>query len=97
MNQYEYQTSFFPVTYYGEEEDHGYNSNWIPTSPNPESIYDNNEYQKHMAEMGTKGWELISVQPLLRGAYGSDYTGTYGYGYSLTAGYYLFWKRILPS
>ncbi len=85
MNKYEYQTSFFPVTSYE------YNHHGTHQSPDPESFYDNNEYKKHMAEMGTKGWELISVQPLLRGAYGYDY------GYSLTAGYFLFWKRILPS
>ena len=43
--------------------------------------------------MGNEGWELVTVQPLLKGVYQA--AGYGGYGYSLTAGYYLFWTRII--
>jgi hypothetical protein len=49
----------------------------------------------HMQDMGSKGWELVNVQPLLRGIYkyNKDNASGFGLGYSLTAGYYLFWKK----
>jgi hypothetical protein len=43
--------------------------------------------------MGQDGWELVSVRPLLLGV--GQAIGYAGLGYSLTAGYYLFWKRVI--
>ncbi|MGI8996862.1 MAG: hypothetical protein ACR2GW_09360 [Pyrinomonadaceae bacterium] len=96
--KFEYTTSFVSVTY--EQEERGV---WIfkskkPTvAPNPASLYDDPEYQRLLREKGDAGWELVSVQPLLRGAYSYQPTpnASYGFGYSLTAGYYLFWKRVV--
>lgn len=93
---FEYSTNFVPVTY--EKEERGvwiFKKEMLPASPNPSSVYDNPEYQQHMSEMGKDGWELVSVQPLLRGLYQyqKDQHSGFGLGYSLTAGYYLFWKR----
>jgi hypothetical protein len=46
-----------------------------------------------MNRLGSEGWELVNVQPLLKGV--RDALGNSGMGYSLTAGYYLFWKRAV--
>ncbi|MDE2394402.1 MAG: hypothetical protein KGM91_03105 [Burkholderiales bacterium] len=93
---FEYQASFVAVTY--DKEQRGvwlFKEDLLPTTPNPGSLYNNPEYQKHMAAMGKAGWELVSVQPLLRGVsqYDKSEHCSFGLGYSLTAGYYLFWKR----
>ena len=63
--------------------------------PLAETLLENPEYAEHLALMGNDGWELANVQPLLRGVYEADSStsGGYGYGYSLTAGFYLFWKK----
>jgi hypothetical protein len=45
-----------------------------------------------MAAMGRQGWELVTVQPLLKGIYAKG-NAQVGFGYSLTAGYYFFWKK----
>ncbi|MBP1681043.1 MAG: hypothetical protein H6Q35_1382 [Proteobacteria bacterium] len=96
--QYQYHTSFRPVTY--EKEESGvwiFKKERLPVSPNPASLYDNEQYKRHLSEMGEQGWELINVQPLLRGLYQyeRDNKSGFGLGYSLTAGYYFFWKKTL--
>ncbi|CAJ3469029.1 Uncharacterised protein [Burkholderia pseudomallei] len=95
---FEYYTSFVPVTY--DKEERGawiFKKEMLPVSPNPGSVYDDPVYQKHMSDMGRDGWELVSVQPLLRGLYQfqKDQHSGFGLGYSLTAGYYMFWKRAI--
>lgn len=94
--KYEYETDFIPVTY--EREERGlwiFKREALPVSPDPSSLCGNPEYIARMQEMGQNGWELIAVQPLLRGMYQyeRDNNSGFGFGYSLTAGYYLFWKR----
>lgn len=94
--QFEYKTSFIPVAY--EREKRGlwiFQQDALPISPAPGSLYADPQYQAHLNDMGKEGWELVSVQDLLRGVYqykeGSN--KAFGLGYSLTAGYFLFWKR----
>ncbi len=92
--RFEYHTTFAPVDYHKVES-----RGWIfkeelpPYQPIIESLTINPAYEQHLESMGYEGWELVSVQPLLKGVWkASGYTGM---GYSLTAGYYLFWKRAL--
>jgi len=94
--KFEYDTTFIPITY--EKEEIGvwiFKKENLPVSPNPSSLYGNETYNQHMKEMGLMGWELVNVQPLLRGMYqyNKDNKSGFGLGYSLTAGYYLFWKK----
>jgi|GEM_PF-599875 len=98
--QYEYKTTFFPITYQVDTEMQGrwfFKTEKLLQKPLPESLMYSTEYEDFANEMGKKGWELVSVQPLLEGIYGhelgSNTSG--GYGYSLTAGYFFFWKRPL--
>lgn len=99
-SRFKYQTSFIPVSY--EREQRGmwiFKQEALPIAPDPASLYANRQYQEHMDEMGASGWELVSVQPLLRGVYQfkKDNQSGFGLGYSLTAGYYLFWKRNIAN
>lgn len=98
--RFEYMTTFVPMAYESEES-----GVWIfkeeepPRKPLVESLTDNPAYAQQMNRMGNEGWELVSVQPLLKGAgkvWGSAAIGgAAAIGYSLTAGYYLFWKRTI--
>ncbi|MGH9854808.1 MAG: hypothetical protein ACREBD_33675 [Blastocatellia bacterium] len=90
--RFEYQTTFVPVVYLIEEK-----GDWLfkeadsPHEPIVESLTGNPAYEQHLKRMGNEGWELVSVQSLLKGVV--KMYPTTGMGYSLTAGYYLFWKR----
>jgi hypothetical protein len=90
--RFEYLTTFVPMDYESEES-----GNWVfkvkqpPRRPIVESLTDNPAYAQHLNRLGNEGWELVSAQPLLRGVWIAQGYG--GMGYSLTAGYYLFWKR----
>lgn len=96
MKAYYYHTTFFPVQYEDRSATRSGHTTVLPdTDPLAESLIENPDYQEHLALMGNDGWELAQVQPLLRGVYEADSSthGGYGYGYTLTAGYFLFWKK----
>ena len=92
--RFEYLTTFVPVAY--EKEESGA---WLfkevrpPRRPIIESLTDNPGYAEHLNRLGNEGWELVNAQPLLKGVWKA--LGTAGIVYSLTAGYYLFWKRAV--
>lgn len=91
--RFEYLTTFVPVFYQEEEGGGGLlmKKLSLPRNPIIESLTANTAYAEHLNRLGSAGWELVNVQPLLKGV-----RETYGYegiAYSLTAGYYLFWKR----
>jgi hypothetical protein len=65
----------------------------LPHKPIVESLTDNPAYAQNLNRLGNEGWELVNVQPLLKGVWRVG--GRSGLGYSLTAGYYLFWKRAV--
>ncbi len=67
----------------------------ITNFPDLEGFMKNEENKKHLNEMGRKGWELLSVQQVLRGMYHYQMQSGagYGLGYSLTAGFMLFWRK----
>jgi hypothetical protein len=92
--RFEYITTFVPMDY--ESVERGV---WVfkeeqpPREPIVESLTDNPAYAQHLNRLGNEGWELVSAQPLLRSVWVEQTYG--GAGYSLTAGYYLFWKRAI--
>lgn len=92
--RFEYKTTFFPVEY--RERENGVwilKANEIARDPDEASLLASEDYQEHLHEMGNQGFELVSVQPLLRGVF--TLVGTGGFGYPLTAGYYFFWKKTI--
>lgn len=91
--RFEYLTTFVPMSYESEES-----GGWLfkkerPHKPIIESLTANPVYDQYLNRLGNEGWELVSVQPLLKGIWKA--LGYAGIGYSLTAGYYLFWKRAV--
>lgn len=87
---FEYQISYYNIAYFIDEKQPFMVGTGLPTDPNPGSFDYNTDYMEEITRFGSEGWELVSVQPLLRGCY-NDATGV---SYSLTAGYYMFWKRL---
>jgi hypothetical protein len=85
---YEYETDYFDVVYFLEEDDI-INRPLVPIEPNVESLHKSPLYIALMNRRGEESWELVSVTPLLRGCYHAGAS----FGYSLTAGYYFFWRR----
>jgi hypothetical protein len=94
MKKFEYFTSFFP---FGVNE----HTDWFSSSDplmtyavNVKAILPHPELGNQMDELGAKGWELVSVQPLWK-------TEMAGYNereerpFSRFVGYYFFWKREL--
>jgi hypothetical protein len=82
--EFKYATSFLPVAYDGSK-------------PKLPLLTDDSNCQDHLNQMGRECWELVSVQPLLFGDYyyGHGKTNLSAYGYSLTFGYYFFWKKAI--
>ena len=81
---YEYFTTYFPIQYQGV-------SGELPKYPLFESLTNDPVYLSEMKDAGERGWELVSIQPLLQGVSCSSLHGSFGY--SITAGYFFFWKR----
>ena len=98
MKTFEHTTTFLPVSYLPVHE-----GKWIfkhqsplPVQPDVESLLQSSTYRSELLQMGNQGWELVSVQSLLRGIHhspGGTEMGGGAISYSLTAGYYCFWKR----
>jgi hypothetical protein len=92
--RFEYLTTFAPMSY-----ERGESGVWVfkeqrpPREPIVESLTCNPAYEEQLNRLGNEGWELVSTQPLLKGVW--NVWGNTGMGYSLTAGYYLFWKRAI--
>ncbi len=90
--RFEYLTTFVPVFYQEEKEGHFLMKKIsLPRNPIIESLTANPGYEEQLNRLGSAGWELVNVQPLLKGV--REAVGYEGLAYSLTAGYYLFWKR----
>lgn len=86
---YEYKVTYYHVEYFIESRTEERVVPYLPSDPNPESLTENEAYIIQLNDMASEGWELVNVVPLLRSCY---HEGR-GYGYSLTAGYYHYWKR----
>lgn len=92
--------TFLPVKYMSA-------SNGTPYDPNVTSLWDNPDYKTYFSEMYEKNWHLVNVQPLLQGMFEAKTSGplgifakaawAYGYGYSITAGYYFFGERDIEE
>lgn len=105
--KYEYKTTFFPLVYDQNSsrfEDVGQPPRRIQVWPEPRP---STELDTQMNEMGTEGWELVSVQPIQRTELenqkseipGLMTTGSINtsYRYPVLMGYYFFWKRVIEK
>jgi hypothetical protein len=97
---YEHTVTYVSVQYQpGESEGLIFKRPALQTDPDPASLASNANFERLFASMGRDGWELVSVQPLLRGQFdrSPNINASFGLGYSITAGYYFFWRRSTPS
>jgi hypothetical protein len=93
---FEHTATFVPVQYReGKTEGLIFKRPGLPANPDPASLWSHPDFEGHFQQMGQQGWELVSVQPLLQGQYRSSASlnTSRGLGFSITAGYYFFWKR----
>jgi hypothetical protein len=90
---FEHTVTYIPVQY--REGDGGtiFKGPALRTEPDPTSLTQDPNFERLFRHMGREGWELVGVQPLLRGQYDRGGGFPYGLGYAITAGYYFFWKR----
>jgi len=92
---FEHFITYYPISYFVEERnllaggERPLSGTALPIDPDSMSLNQNEIYLDEINKMGEDGWELVNVAPLLRGCYDERKS----YGYSLTAGYYFFWKR----
>ena len=93
----EHTVTYVPVRYPRGDTADGilYKDAQISTQPDPASLWTSRDYENHFRYMWQDGWDLVNVQPLLQGHSLSRGAAnrSYGYGFSITAGYYFFWKR----
>lgn len=94
---FEHTVTYVPVQYYEGEMEGGiiFKRPGLPVHPDPASLWNNPDFEQLFRKMGQGGWELVNVQPLLQGQYRAkgSLNRSYGIGFSITAGYYFFWKR----
>lgn len=90
--RYEYNISYYALGYIPEHNPEIVTVDALPTAPDPVTILNNTDHLAEMQILGEQGWELVTVVPTLRGCYNEGA----GYGYSLTAGYFLYWRRVKP-
>jgi len=89
----EHTVTYVPVRYEAGRRGGFLKGPTLLTEPDPSSLSQDASFDRLFLQMGKEGWELVSVQPLLRGQYDTGGGFPYGLGYSITAGYYFFWKR----
>jgi len=89
----EHTVTYIPLRYRAGGGGGIFKGSELQTEPDPTSLTQDAGFGRLFQEMGREGWELVSVQPLLRGQYDKGGGFPYGLGYSITAGYFFFWKR----
>lgn len=93
---FEYHTVFSPFQYIVRTEKlFIFKSEEPTTEPDTQGFLEDAERQQRLSELGSDGWELVSVQPVLRGEVqiGNQNAQGWAYGMALPTGYLLFFKR----
>ena len=90
---FEHTVTYVPIQYHEGKQGTVFKRPALQTHPDPASLSNDPNFARLFRQMGQEGWELISVQPLLKGQYERGTGFPYGLGFSITAGYYFFWKR----
>jgi hypothetical protein len=95
--QFEHKTSYLPVSY--TERTKGiwiFKDKDLPLEPDVEMFFAEKAAQKHLREVESEGYELVSVQSMLKAVVWQNKTHgpqPTGFAYPLTAGFVLFWRR----
>ena len=95
---FEHTITYIPIQYQtGPDEGSLFKRKGLLASPDVASLTNNPNFDQLFRHMGQDNWELVCVQPLLQGVYerSTNMNQSYGLGFSITVGYYFFWKRSL--
>lgn len=91
---WEYQTTYFPLDY--ETHSKGFlifKSTPLPLHPHAAQFAASDKYQAHLKAMGDAGYELVTVQDVPRAVVVSEHKDKPPIQYTVTAGFFFFWKR----
>lgn len=97
MQRFTYETSYLPMPYSQAEKGFWiFKNKELPLEPDIGAFLQGDHAKKHMAEWGEHGYELVSVQPVLKAVVQQSTQhgpSPWGFGYPLTAGFVLFWRK----
>jgi hypothetical protein len=96
MAAYEYHTEFTPLTYKTKTAGISLFKRDEPTlDPDVEGYLEDPGRSDRLNDLGQHGWELVAVQPVLRGEtkVGNQNAQGWAYGLALPVGYLMFFKR----
>lgn len=73
-----------------------FKSEGLPMEPDIEAFLSDDHARQHMESFERDGYELVSAQPVLKAVVQQSQEhgpSPWGFGYPVTAGFVLFWKR----
>ncbi|NWA23944.1 hypothetical protein HX866_03480 [Pseudomonas gingeri] len=97
---FEYHSEFAPLLYRVNTKNYLVFKTEEPTTePDIQAFLQDSEHKERLARLGREGWELVSVQPVVKGEIkiGNHNAQGWAYGIALPTGYLLFFKRLIPS
>ncbi|MCU1765532.1 DUF4177 domain-containing protein [Pseudomonas protegens] len=96
MVEYEYHTEFTPLTYMPKTAGSSLFKRDEPAfDPDVDGYLEDPGRSDRLNDLGQQGWELVTVQPVLRGEtkVGNQNAQGWAYGLALPVGYLMFFKR----
>lgn len=99
MTSFEYTHTFVPLPYKTVTSGLLFKSTNETTEPDIQAYLHSPESLAALNRHGQEGWELVSVQPINRGhdQVGNQNAQGWAFGYALTTGFLLFFKRSLAG
>jgi hypothetical protein len=97
---FEHTITYLPLQYQtSPDEGSLFKRKGLLSSPDVASLTNNPNFDQLFRRMGQDGWELVCAQPLLQGVYerSTNMNQSYGLGFSITVGYYFFWRRAISN
>ncbi|WP_256823601.1 MULTISPECIES: hypothetical protein [unclassified Pseudomonas] len=98
--KFEYHTEFAPLDYIIRTKKLLiFKSEEPTTEPDIQGFLQSSGNSQRLTQLGQEGWELVSVQPVVRGEVkiGNQNAQGWAYGIALPTGYLLFFKRHISS
>jgi hypothetical protein len=96
--KFEYHTEFAPLGYLTQTKKVlMFKSEEPTTEPDVQGFLQTLWHQQRLSELGQEGWELVSVQSVVRGEVkiGNQNAQGWAYGIALPTGFLMFFKRAI--
>ncbi len=98
--KFEYHTEFAPLGYLTRTKKLlMFKSEEPTTEPDVQGFLQTLGHQQRLLELGQEGWELVSVQSVVRGEVkiGNQNAQGWAYGIALPTGFLMFFKRAIHN